>query len=443
MQSVPVKRTPSILIVAAKWWHLSARLAAALRSQGCSVSALCPHGHPLAHVRGLEAVYRYSGIKSLASLSRAIEASQPDILVPCDDGVVAQLHALHQGSAPLRDLIERSLGHPDSFSVVSSRYRLLATAAELGIAVAETRRLPAPADLAPWREAIGPSGVIKADGESGGNGVRMCSSPDESRTAWKELRAPISFAATLKRLAIDCDPLAFWRRENLIKPEITGQRIIRGRPANCMAACLNGRVLSVMSVAVLVTDGPTGASMIVRRVREERMELAARRLAERLGMSGFFGLDFIVEDGTDTPILIEMNPRATQLGHLEFADQPSLAAAFSAAWRGETPRTAQKPVPSDTIGLFPQARRAVTSRHHDSSYLDVPSDEPALEAELERDPWPQRRWMARAYHALRPIQQSSLVEYEALATRGREISSPHQRGADQRTWGIRASELPS
>jgi hypothetical protein len=81
---------PSVMLVAAKWWPLSARLAAALHRFGCTVSALCPPKHPLTHVSGIRRLYRYGGIFSLASLRRALHDCQTDIVIPCDDGVVAR-----------------------------------------------------------------------------------------------------------------------------------------------------------------------------------------------------------------------------------------------------------------------------------------------------------------------------------------------------------------
>jgi hypothetical protein len=416
------------LIAAAKWWHLSARLALALRSQGCAVSALCPDAHPLTKVKGLEAVHAYSGLNSLSSLARAIEKIHPDIVIPCDDGVVAQLHALHANASRMRALIERSLGQPDAFAIVASRYRLMSVAAELGIAIADTRSLLSSHDIARWHEEVGSTCAIKVDGESGGNGVRMCSSQQEAPVAWRELSVPPSLATTAKRFIIDRDPLAVWCYRNVGNPQITAQRIIHGHPANCMVACQSGEVISLLSVAVLATDGPTGAAMIVRRIREERMALAAKRLAQRLQLSGFFGLDFIIDDRTGIPVLIEMNPRATQLGHLEFADQASLAAAFVAAWRGEAIPRPQAPISSDTVGLFPQALKAGASRHRAMSHLDVPRNEPELHEELRRDPWPQRRWLARIYHTLRPIKQAQIVEYEVLEPMSRDTRTLVKRG---------------
>jgi hypothetical protein len=406
-------RRPSVLIVAAKWWPLSARLASALVRHGCRVSALCPAGHPLTHISALDGIRRYGGIRSLSSLSRAIKATQPHIVVPCDDGVVAQLHALHRQEPALRELIERSLGSPQSFPVVSSRYQLLTTALGLGIAVPETRRAESTEDLVYWHQNISQAGVLKLDGESGGNGVRICGSLRESLAAWQDIKIPLGRAKAWKRLAVDGDPLALWTREARVR-EITIQRVIRGRPANSMLACRNGRVLSQISVVVLASEGPTGASTIVQRIRDERMERAADLLAARLQLTGFYGLDFMIEAGTGTPYLIEMNPRCTQLGHFEFADQGSLAGAFSADLRGEPQSPAQRPIPVGTIALYPQSVEALDngSRFRDESYLDVPWEEPGLADEFKLRPLPHRRWLARLYHWVKPVDRQAGVEYE-------------------------------
>jgi len=409
-------RQPSVLMVAAKWWPLSARLAIALVRHGCSVRALCPTGHPLTHVSGIERADHYAGINSLAALRRSLSQSRPDIIVPCDDGVVAQLHALHRQEPSLRDLIERSLGPPQSLSIVGSRYRLLSTAVELGICVPKTNRVTGAEDLVRWHKDVGSVGVLKVDGESGGNGVRITRSFDESLAAWEELSVRCSSGTAWKRFAIDRDPLAVWMRDSQAEREVVIQAFVTGRPANSMLACRQGQVLSMVSVAVVASDGPTGAARIVRRIRNERMAQAAEQLAARLQLTGFYGLDFMIESDTDTPHLIELNPRCTQLGHLEFADQGSLAGVFSAALRGAPRPDPWRPIRTDTIALFPQARalRGACSQYIDSSYYDVPWEEPHLVSELMLEPWPQRRWAARLYHSLKPIQRSESVVFEAL-----------------------------
>jgi ATP-grasp domain len=405
-----------VLVVAGKWWALSARLAAALHRHGCQVRAVCPAGHPLTHVSGIRHSYRYRGIFSLSCLRRALTECQPDVVVPCDDGVVAQLHALHELDPSLRSLIERSLGPPESYPVVESRYRVLNAALELGIHVPRTRRVDNAEDLATWHADNSCAAVLKADGESGGNGVRISQSFNESLAAWRELRAPCGSAKAWKRLAIDRDPLALWLRQRYRERPVTVQQFIPGRPANSMFVCWRGALLSIVSVVVVAAEGPTGAATIVRVIQNERMTKAAELLVSRLKLSGFYGLDFIMEYGSNVPFLIEMNPRCTQLGHIELAAKGSLAGVLSAMLRGEPRPQVLNRVRGNTIALFPQALAAGAAcrPHIDASYHDVPFEEPQLMRELMLESWPRRQWAARLYHALRPLDLADPVIYEEL-----------------------------
>jgi len=215
-------------------------------------------------------------------------------------------------------------------------------------------------------------------------------------------------------MAIDRYPLALWMRYNQADREVIVQEFVRGRPANSMFACRQGKVLATVAVAVVVSNGPIGAATIIRRINSEAMSRAAELLAARLQLTGFYGLDFILDSVSDTPYLIEMNPRCTQLGHLEFPDQGSLAGVFSAALRNESPPAPIRPISNASIALFPQAGavRQARSQYIDSSYYDVPWDEPQLVRELLLDPWPQRRWAARLYHSLRRVEKSEPVIFE-------------------------------
>ena len=66
--------------------------------------------------------------------------------------------------------------------------------------------------------------------------------------------------------------------------------------------------------------------------------------------------------------------------------------------------------------MFPQALAAgeVFRPYLDSSYHDVPSEEPKLQAELMLKVWPHRRWPARLYHAFRPVNRADPILFEDL-----------------------------
>jgi hypothetical protein len=407
-------RQPSVLIIAAKWWPSSARLAIALIRNGCRVGAVCPTGHPLSFVTGIDHVRRYRGIGSFSSLRRCISEWPPDVLIPCDDGVVAQLHELHHQEPQFRDLIERSLGCPDAYSTVTSRFELLNTAENLGIRVPKTMRVRSADDLIAWHRDNDSTSVLKVDLESGGSGVRISRSLDEALSAWRELSTRPTAAHAWKRLIVDRDPLANWMRSNRGDRDVTIQRFITGRPANSMLLSRQGTVISQASVLVVASDGPIGAATIIRHVNDRRMAHAGELLAEKLQLSGFCGLDFMIEAETGEPYLIELNPRCTQLGHIGFAGKGSLAGAFTAGLKNEPHRCALRPIRPGPIALFPQAFDYVAARsqHLASSYHDIPWEESRLVRELMLEPWPTRRWMSRLYHLFRPLARLAPVVFE-------------------------------
>src|ERR1700733_15206375 len=103
------ERRVSVLITATNWVPISARVAVRFIEHGCVVSALCPRGHLLNHISGMGTIHSYDPFDPVASQARAIVATQPDIIVPCDDAAVWQLHETYQERPEFRCLIEKSI----------------------------------------------------------------------------------------------------------------------------------------------------------------------------------------------------------------------------------------------------------------------------------------------------------------------------------------------
>ena len=104
-----------------------------------------------------------------------------------------------------------------------------------------------------------------------------------------------------------------------------------------MFACWRGEVLASSTVEVLVSQAPTGAANVVRVLKHYEIEDAVRLLARELQLSGFHGLDFVLEKDTDAAYLLELNPRATQLGHLNLSAHGDLAGVMARKLRNEAP----------------------------------------------------------------------------------------------------------
>jgi len=162
--------------------------------------------------------------------------------------------------------------------------------------------------------------VLKADGTWGGNGVRIALTSSQVEQCFSELIRRPRPTEVIKRLLLDKDRfwLPSWLDHSTLPAQVIGQSYVRGRAANCAALCWEGRVLALIGVEVVSTQGAEQGrpASVVRVVDNVEMSLAAQRLAKCLGMSGFFGLDFMIEDSTEAAYLIEMNPRCTKPSRL-------------------------------------------------------------------------------------------------------------------------------
>jgi hypothetical protein len=291
--------------------------------------------------------------------------------------------------------------------------------------VPETLRVESERDVEAWFDRH-PSAVLKLDDTWGGDGVKIVWSKREALAAYAKLSRLAGIATACKRMIINQDPLALWDWGRRTSPVITIQRVVNGRPANAMIACWRGALLDMVTVEVLASQGATGAALMVRVVESGEVATMARRLVEDLKLTGFCGLDFMVEAGTGAFHLIEMNPRCTQLGHLAVGREHDLAGVLFAKLVGLGRPPAAAPIRNKVIAFFPQADAwTPRSRFLQSGHHDVPWQQPALMREISREPWPDRQWRARLYRLLNPSPYVPAMEFEAggpIPTPAEEVS---------------------
>jgi hypothetical protein len=377
----------------------AARLAMVFAAVGCEVSAVCTGHHPIETVKALHRRFPYSAVHPLTSLLRAIESTKPDLIVPCDDRAVEHLQQLcgryggQNGHAA--NSIERSLGPLGSYPVVLSRYALLELARGQGIRVPATQYLQSAEDLRQWHAKQPLPWVLKADGTWGGSGVRIAECPHQAEQLFHQLRGPCGLKRAVKRLLVNRDPFYlrdWWQRST---PSVIAQAFIPGRPANCAVACWEGKVLAQISVEVLAESRPTGPATVVRRISNPEMTSAAERIAEKLQLSGFFGLDFIIEGGSGATYLLEMNPRCTPLSQIQLGLGTDMVGALHAVLAGE-PLPAPPPSArsgGEVIAYFPQPCSS-DSESRELSLQNFPYGEPELARALLR-PFPERTVLYR------------------------------------------------
>lgn len=387
---------PSVLIATTSRWFPTARLAAALASAGCSVDAVCPTGHPMTNLSGMRKICSYKGLTPLRSFSEAIRATRPDLIVPGDDVATRHLHRLyereherrHEDDRELRSgqagnsicaLIERSLGSSESFPVVYARTAFIDVAREAGVRAPKTEVIANRSALKRWATNVGFPTVLKANGTSGGDGVRVVDTLEEAEQAFRRLQAPPLLLRALKRAVVDRDKTLLRPSVFRQRPEVNAQEFVPGREATSAVACWNGAVLASLHFEVVNKRDAAGPSTVLRLIEHAEMSAAVETMVRRLNLSGLHGFDFMLEAHTGDAYLIEINPRATQVGHLTLGAGRDLPAALYAALSGAELRTAPKITENDTIALFPQEwTRDPESPFLQSAYHDVPWNEPEL-----------------------------------------------------------------
>jgi len=377
---------PNVLLAATDRWYPTARLGVALANAGCIVEAVCPPNHPFGLTQAVRRMYRYSGLSPLTSVSKAIYEACPDLIAPADDLATRHLHELHKreskrGAAGQKicDLIERSLGAAESFEAISARNAFMQVANEEGIRVPHSAVIRSTSELHEWIARMGFPTVLKANGTSGGDGVRVVNTVQEAEWAFRKLQSPPLLARALKHAVVDRDLTLL--RPSLVRrrPVVNAQSFVAGHEATSALFCWEGQVLAGLHFEVLEKAGSTGHATVVRWIDHPEMADAAEKIARRLKLSGFHGLDFMIETKTRVAYLIEINPRTTQVGHLALGLQRDLPAALYAAITGKPVQPAPGMTRNDTIALFPQEwKRDTASPYLSSAYHDVPWGEPEL-----------------------------------------------------------------
>jgi hypothetical protein len=130
----------------------TARLAMALRRNGCTVLAVVPSAHPLRLTKAATSILPYPAFGLTGALEANFQTMSPDLVIPCDERAVRHLHQIYRTSTHIktRALLERSLGDPSNYWISEARYDFLMAAQDAGVDVPTTRPLTAPDDLLAW-----------------------------------------------------------------------------------------------------------------------------------------------------------------------------------------------------------------------------------------------------------------------------------------------------
>jgi len=405
---------PTALIATTVRWFPTARLVVALANAGFTVDSVCPSHHPVGKTGVVRKIYRYHGLDALTSFSDAIAAAKPDLILPGDDLATQHLHLLYaqeqrKGGAggAFCTLLERSFGAPENFPVLYARTKFIALAQAEGIRVPKTAVIRDSGDLKKWIAQAGLPTVLKTDGSSGGDGVRVVRTLVDAERALRVLQAPPLLARAAKRALIDQDMTLVWPSLRRRRSIVNAQTFVPGREATSLIACWEGTVLASLHFEVIHKEVSSGPATVLRLIENADISAAAEKMAKRLKLSGLHGFDFMLESPTGNAYLIEINPRMTQVGHLTLGLGRDIPAALYSAVSGQAVRPAPKVSEDNTIALFPQEWiRNPASPFLHSAYHDVPWDKPELiracvRARRKQDAWDSEQNRLQAFSVAR------------------------------------------
>jgi hypothetical protein len=366
---------PNVLVATALLWPNAVRLCRALQEVGFEVGAVALPQHPVHQSKAPERTFEYRPKAPLHSLREAIAEQRPDIVIPCDDRIVGHLCRLRAlGDSDISTLIETSLGPGGASGVLTQRATLGEISRLPDVDVPRTDNVATAADLRDWVRKFGLPAMLKLDGSWGGNDVVVVRRESEIRRAYWEIRLRQSVLRGFQQYLTKRDV------EALSQPRsaISVQSFVPGKPANATVACWRGEVLAQIAVEVVELASPFGAATVVHVVDGGAMAAAARSICRHYMLSGLHGFDFIVDERSGATKLIEVNPRATQISHLNLAPGSDLAAALFKALTGRI-ASWRPPIQSADISLFPgEWRRDSQSPYLKSTFHDVPRDDPEL-----------------------------------------------------------------
>jgi hypothetical protein len=375
---------PRVLVASALIWPNAVRLCSAFREVGFDVSAIAVPQHPVHRSKAPNRTFDYRTKAPLESLREAIAKQAPDIIIPCDDRILGHLCALRAAGDAASGLIETSLGRGGADGDIAKRGALAEIRGLPDLDIPRTDNVDSVSDLRDWAHKHGLPAVLKLDGSWGGNDVVVVRRETDIRRAFWEMRLRQSAFRGLRRYVMKHDVEALRSRP---RPAISVQSFVAGRPANAAVACWRGEVIAQVAVEAVALASPFGMATVVRVVDGDAMIAAARSICRHYRLSGLHGFDFVIEEGTGAVKLIEINPRATQIGHFPLGPGRDLAAALFEAISGRS-TACRRPIESADVSLFPgEWRRDPRSAYLASTFHDVPTDEMDLARYYGFDPF--------------------------------------------------------
>ena len=365
-----------LLVATATQWLGAARMPRVLARAGFDVSVLIPKGSLAEKSRYVRRIgflpHNATTREWVYSFAATVKAVAPRIVLPCDDTALRLLMLL--ATAPPQDmqpdikvqlqvLINESLGDPAFYQTSIDKLLISPAAEAMGVPVPAHRAVASLEEAEPFIAAHGFPLVVKRSQSTAGDGVAIAQNRDELAAALTRLLQPagLDFGdSTVGRVML--------------------QAHVPGRIHFYVAVAWKGELLAGFAVDKLEGEplGPTTAS---RYIRSKAMHELTARLAKGFNLTGIFSPEFIVDERSGQPILLELNRRMSHGSHIGASFNVDVAAALYSAMH-RLPPTTRSELDDGEEHLrahFPaEWIRDAESRWLREARVDIPWDEPEL-----------------------------------------------------------------
>lgn len=307
------------------------------------------------------------------AFAATVKATSPRLVMPCDDLSLRLLQMLAlsppDGMQPtlasqLGTLIRFSLGDASHYRASIDKTLLPAAAHALGIRVPPWTIVTGLREAEAFAAVHGYPMVIKRNYSNAGDGVEICG--DRAGLAR-------TVADLLQPAATDLEGQS---------GRLLAQAHVSGRTRFYPAMAWDGTLLTGYAAEMLQGNGePKGPPMVNRYHRSPELRAIAVKLARGFGISGFFSPEFIEDDFTGVPYLLEINWRLVGGAHRGSAIGVDHAMALYAALGGtaSSSRADLDEGEEHFTVHFPQEwLRDPQSRWLRDYPVDVPWDDPDL-----------------------------------------------------------------
>jgi len=366
-----------LLVATTTRWLGTARIPRPLAAAGFEVALLTPK-NSIAERSGF--IRRVGHVPDgatpmqwLFAFAAMVKATQPRLVVPCDDTAFRLLQMLilqppeelkPEVQLGLAVLVRDSLGDPAHYRTSVEKTLLPAAAEALGVRVPPYAVISGLASGEAFAALHGYPVVLKRDHSTAGEGVEIVEGPDQLA------RSLATLAGTGRPMLADAAPARF-----LIQARIPGTIHYEN------TAAWRGTRIGGFAVERLRYAEIKGPATVIRCYHSVEIRDFSSRLVQGFGMTGLFATEYLVHQDTGEAYLLEINRRLTPGMHVGSRMNVDLCALLYSEMHGTPLTTRRDPDAGDQwVNVhFPQEwLRDPASPYLRDHPVDVPWEEPGL-----------------------------------------------------------------